>query len=198
MAQPPEDNLPPRFFPAHWIAAILALVGAAAIQVNWGSALHSLAIFPWHYTAAALAAATLWLLSTAWLHWQLAEYRPNPRRFWRLLPLAISDLLVACFAGLILWQGHGSRVMLAGLWLIPPVLLGVAATSLAVLLAAAANAWREPLPPDESDSRPATSDRWRTAVVLALFVALGLLNSRPLPTRVARGANVAPAGAAGR
>ena len=108
-----------------------------------------------------------------------------------------SDLLVACFAGLILWQGHGSRVMLAGLWLIPPVLLGVAATSLAVLLAAASNAWREPLPPDESDSQP-TSDRWRTAVVLALFVALGLLNSRPLPTRVASGANVAPAGAAGR
>ena len=193
MTDPSENDLP-RSFPAHWIVVLLALAAAAAVQADWGAVIRGVPAPDWRpYSAAALAATTVWLLSTAWLHWRLCDWRPDElrSRLRRLLALAVSELLVACFAGLILWQGHRSRVLLAGLWLVPPALLAVAATSLAVLIAAGGSAWRElgTLAPDSTDA-PGSSDRWRTAVVLALFVSLGLLQRQPLPTR---GAGVSPA-----
>ena len=57
----------------------------------------------WPYSTAALATATAWLLSTAWLHWRLAAWRPAELRgrLRRLMALAFSELLVASFAGLL-------------------------------------------------------------------------------------------------
>ena len=187
MNRPPHDDLPPRCFPAHWVVAILALVGAVAVQANWAGVLHGPAASAlWPYSAAALLAATAWLLSTAWLHWRLAEWRPPEwrGRLRRLGALAVSESIVAAFAGVLLWQGHGSRVLLAGLWTVPPVLLAASVISLAAIVASAGSTWREvrDQQPEESDVRP-PSDRWRTAIVLALLIALGLLASQPLPAK---------------
>ncbi|HZN36292.1 MAG TPA: hypothetical protein VFB80_20830 [Pirellulaceae bacterium] len=188
MSDSPNEALPRRGPPAHWIVAILALAGAGAVQVNWGAALGGPAAAGlWPYSIAALVAATAWLLSTAWLHWRLVARRPAELHghLRRLMTLALSELLVASFAALLLWQGHGSRVLLAGLWTVPPVLLVVAAISSAALLAAAGSGAREvsAIAPNSLEAAP-PSDRWRTVIVLALLISLGLLALRPLPEPV--------------
>ena len=184
MTQPADMELS-RTFPAHWIVTVLALVGAVAVQVHWGAALGG--ISDWRpYSIAALLAATAWLVATAWLHWRLADWQTAelPGRFRRLLQLAFSDALVAAYAGLLLWQGHASRVFHAGLWLVPPTLIVVSGTSLAILIAAAVSAGREMRHTEPAEAAGvAPSDRWRTAIVLALLISLGLLGRQPLPER---------------
>jgi hypothetical protein len=192
---PPAEKEVPRTFPAHWIVTVIALVGTVAVQFHWGAALGGVA--DWRpYSIAALLAATAWLVATAWLHWRLADWQPAELsgRFRRLLPLAFSDAIVAAFAGLLLWQGHASRVYHAGLWLVPPTLFVVSGTSLAILIAAAVSAGRELQHTEPAaGSSPTPSDRWRTAIVLALLISLGLLGRQPLPQRRAARPPAAPA-----
>ena len=199
MTQPADQELS-RTFPAHWIVTVIALVGAVVVQVHWGAALGG--VTDWRpYSIAALLAATAWLVATAWLHWRLADWQAAelPGRFRRLLPLAYSDAVVAAFAGLLLWRGHASRVFHAGLWLVPPTLIVVSGTSLAILIAAAVSAARELHRTEPAEvASPGSNDRWRTAIVLVLLISLVLLGRQPLPQRRAARPPAAPEPAAVR
>jgi hypothetical protein len=185
----PADQLDRQHRPlaAHLAIAALAVAGAALVQSCWGEALHADVAPGWRsYIAATIAATTAWLGSAAWLHWRLTCEASEGRRTQakQLILNAVSDLLVAAFAGFILREGHKSPVALAGLWLIPPTLLAVAAPSALVLLA---SAWGMRTAQSNDDELPqsdqsAVTSRLRTAIVVALFLALGGLASRPLPT----------------
>jgi hypothetical protein len=174
--------------------AILAVVAALQVQTSWSAALSAEATSHWWiYPWATIAATTMWLSSVAWLHWRLArearQGRFTPAR--QLVLNAVSDLLVAAFAWFILREGHRSPVALAGVWLIPPTLLSIAAPSTLVLLASAWAVWRAGVDDNELllSEPTAGSGHVRTAIVVTLFLALGGLASRPLPAGGSHPAN---------
>jgi hypothetical protein len=81
-------------------------------------------------SAALLAVATAYLLATAWFH----AAKPTaagapPARLANLSRWLICDLAIGSLAVLLIVQGHQAKLMQAGQWSIPPVLLGVSAAS---------------------------------------------------------------------
>jgi hypothetical protein len=163
----------------------MALLAAAAVQFNWATATSAWGTADWWpWVAAVLVTATAWLLAAAWLHWRLA-HSPNEDPIERLTRLGmngVSDLLVALLAAVSLFRGPESRVLLAGLSLVPPALMAVAAASIVALAIGMLEAWRRrDSAASGSDSLPRARDRWRTAVVVALFVSIGMLSTQPLP-----------------
>ena len=189
----PPTSAPGRStFLAHISIVLLATLAAAAMQTAWPSALSAVGTAAWWpYVMAVLIATTAWLLSAAWLHWRLAHWQADDpmQRLMRLLMNAVSDLLVGVIAAVTLFKGPESRMLLAGLSIVPPALMAVSAAAIAVLMLAM---WRT-LPEvrqgaPASKTPPKARDRWRTVIVLALFVSLGLLSAQPLPQRPKRSA----------
>jgi len=87
---------------------------------------------------------------------------------------AASDVVVVSLACILLWLGHESS--LAVLWLMPPVLLAVAATSAVVLAIAALTASNQTVA-----GAPTQHALWRIAVVAALAASLSFLIMQPYP-----------------
>lgn len=170
---------------SHFVTAAIAAAAAAIVQVNWTTAMTARGTEGWRlFVVAVLLTATAWLGSSAWLHWRLAQSLDEDpiERLTRLAMNGFSDLLVMILAGVSLYRGPDSRVLLAGLSLVPPCLMAVAAASIVVLALAGIAAWqRRHAAEDRGDMPPRARDRWRTAIVVALFIAFGLLSSRPLP-----------------
>jgi hypothetical protein len=157
---------PQRLAAAHVTVAALALAGAITLQASWTAV--SLTAGSVGLT---IVVATLWLLSTAWLHNRL---RRQPIQTTRAGLQAASDVVVVCLAGLLLQLGHDSS--LAHLWLMPPVLLAVAATSAVVLAIAALTASNQTVA-----GTPTQHTLWRIVVVAALAASLSFLIIQPYP-----------------
>jgi hypothetical protein len=133
------------------------------------------------YSAAVLVAATAWLIATAWLHLRLARSRSMEQvASRRLFENALCDLAVAVIAAVLLLKGHTLRLALAGLWIVPPTLLAAAVSSAGLLLYATLSARGQPSAPAPRRF-PVTWLDWRTASLLAMIVALVLLERQPLP-----------------
>ena len=157
---------PQRLAAAHVTVAALALAGAITLQASWMAV--SLAGSSVGLT---IVVATVWLLSTAWLHNRL---RRQPIQTPSAGLQAASDVVVVGLAGILLWLGHESS--LARLWLLPPVLLAVAATSAVVLAIAALTASNQAVA-----RAPTHHALWRIAVVAALAASLSFLIMQPYP-----------------
>ena len=152
---------------AHWAIAGVAVIGAAIMQTSWPDV-----ITP-NYKLASIAAilcATAWALSTVWLHWRLRLVETPGQ----IAEQAILDLIVAAMAGILLSQGHLSPLALAGLWMIPPVLLALGAPSGVALLTVAWMTRHEP-------GKRSVATRLRTAIAIALILTLAWLAMRPRP-----------------
>lgn len=163
----------PRRFAAHWVAAVIALAGAAAIQVLWPAAIRPEAGQRWWIL---LIAATAYLLATARFHFRKAQWRPNELvpRLWSLGRWLGCDLLICLLAGMLIWEGHQTSVFQAGLWLIPPILLAVSAASALAGLTAlhdGSKRFRKDIPPADA---PRTGYR-RDILRFVSFAVLTLL-----------------------
>ena len=157
-------------FPAHFGAAILALGGAMVAQSAWLTvAGRGAAESWWPCDAYVLAAATTFLLATAWLHLDVARWTPEA-----LLPRLgrglVADIAVCVFAVMLFVRGPESGMFRAGLWLLPPLLLTAAATSAVV----GALALRTGLRHIPAAGSTAAADMRRTDLVRAL-VTIALL-----------------------
>jgi hypothetical protein len=122
-APPPTVS---RVVPAHLGAAGLSLVGAFVLQMAWPEIVgRSPQTSWWPRDALVLAAATAYLLATAWLH-----VRALPGEWTRAI---FADLAVGVCAAAMFYVGPESRTIQAGLWLLPSVLLtsGVASAAVA-------------------------------------------------------------------
>jgi hypothetical protein len=179
-------------FVAHISLMLLAALSAVAVQTAWPSALKAAGTIGWWpYVVAVLVATTAWLFSAGWLHWRLAHWQADDplQRLMRLLMNAVSDFLVWAIAAMTLFKGPESRMLLAGLWIVPPTLMAVAAASIVVLSLAMIRIWPEVRQGRAAGKAPPKArDRWRTVIVLALFVSLGMLSAQPLPRRPKRSA----------
>ena len=132
-------------------------------------------------------AATAFLLATAWLHLGAARWQPEELlpRLWRLGRGLVADIAVCVFAVMLLVRGPESGTFRAGLWLLPPVLLTVAAAS-AVVGALALRAGLPRIPSDASPAgRPAQrrTDLIRALVTIALLAAIVALERYEPSTR---------------
>jgi hypothetical protein len=128
-----QPGRPLRTFPAQWVVAGVAILGAIALQIAWLEAGRNSA-GAWPLDAALFVAATIYLLATARFHAILARWRPGdcgPRLGILGRGLAC-DLIISCLSGILLANGHTTPLYRAGLWLVPPILLTACATSAAV------------------------------------------------------------------
>jgi hypothetical protein len=168
----PQDDRVGRF-PAHLGAAIVALAAALAVQVAWPTiAARSPAASWWPLDAAAIAAATAYLMATAWLHWGAARWEASDLqpRLWRLGRGLAADVAVGLLALVVLIRGQESGTIQAGLSLLPPLLIATTAISLAVSLLALQGGLRRL----KTETTPAADRQSRTELIRAL-VAVGLL-----------------------
>jgi hypothetical protein len=119
---------PLRMFPAHWIAAAVAMIGAVAIQWMWPAAIFRDDGKRWWPLTLAV---TAYLLATARFHLSMARWRPNELvpRLWSLGRWLVCDFVIGILAGILVVEGHHTPIFQAGLWLIPPVLVAVSAAS---------------------------------------------------------------------
>lgn len=174
MTSEPAHDLPPiGSFPAHFGVAILALGGALVAQSAWLTiAARGAAESWWPCDAYFLAAATAFLLATAWLHLGAARWTPDDLRprLWRLGRGLVADIAVCVFAVMLFVRGPESGTFRAGLWLLPPILLTVAFTSAVV----AALALRTGLRQISTASSAAATSQRRTDLIRAL-VTIALL-----------------------
>jgi hypothetical protein len=122
----------------------------------------------WPAAAAVIASALAYATITAILHFRLARYShlaTNPLEL-----AADAALLIESCA--ILWRGAESRLLLAGLVLVPPVLIALSGASLLVLLSDR----RRKGSPAESTPR-AVAFYWRVLAAIALVAAVAWLES---------------------
>ena len=160
---------------AHLAAAGLAMLATVGLQVTWLTAFsaeegrHAGLL-----VAGYLAAATGYLLATAWLQGRLAR-RGTPQRLQLVFHVA-ADVLVAAWAVRLFWNGALSRLFAGGLWPVAPILAGVAGASLVALVAALV--WPEAR---SAGQEGGWLSRLRLAAIAGLFLAALLLESRPLP-----------------
>lgn len=110
----------------HWAVCALAILAAGLVQIHWDAIFGQPGVVAWSGRAIlATVAATAWLLSTAWLHRELA------RRGERRLVLSqndsrlqlLGDSLLAGIAAAIIWRGHESPLAAVGAWSICPTVL---------------------------------------------------------------------------
>jgi hypothetical protein len=163
-------------FSAHYGAAILALAGALVAQSAWlVIARRGAAESWWPCDTFVLAAATAFLLATAWLHLGAARWTPEELlpRLWRLGRAMVADIAICVFAVMLFIRGPESGAFRAGLWLLPPVLLTVAAASAAVG-ALALRAGLRQVPAAGSSAAPGQrrADLIRALVTIALLAAI--------------------------
>jgi hypothetical protein len=157
-------------FPAHVGAAILAVGGALLVQSAWPTiAGRGPAESWWPCDAYVLVAATAFLLATAWLHLGAARWQPEETlpRLWRLGRGLVADLAVCVFAVMLFVRGPESGTFRAGLWLLPSILLTVAAASGAVGALALRSGLRHL--PAEGSPASAPSGQRRTDLIRALM-----------------------------
>jgi hypothetical protein len=153
---------PLRIYPAHGMAAGVALLGAGALQVMWPAAISSKQIQSWLL----LLAATVYLLATAEFHWRHSKCRPSGLgpRLWSLGRGLGLDAVMGISWGIMVANGHGTSVMQAGLWLLAPTLIGVSAASAAAqglaLHDGSRRFWND-APPAGGPLPPNPGDRWR-------------------------------------
>jgi len=190
MTREPAHNPPATgSFPAHLGAAMLALGGALVAQSAWRTiAGRGAAESWWPCDAYALAAATAFLLATAWLHLGAARWQPEELlpRLWRLGRGLVADIAVCVFAIMLFARGPESGTFRAGLWLLPPVLLTVAAASAAVCALALRSGLRR-LPAQVSSAAAGAGQRRtdliRALVTIALLAAIVALERYEPSTR---------------
>src|SRR5262245_1655229 len=161
---PAEERRP---VAAHLTVAALALAGAVGVQINWLAVIEAGGNSVWRPAmAAAIVATTAWLISTAWLHRRVAHQLGGARQ---ALLEAGADVAVVILAAMVLRRGHVSGAALTDLWLVPPILLAIGATSAVVLAIAGLTA------SNQTRGGAMRRDLWRIAIVVGLIVSLGLL-----------------------
>ena len=168
-----EPDQPNRMFPAHYGVAIVAAVGAVAVQFAWPViSRREPAASWWPVDALLLIAATGYLACTGWLHLKSATWRPRDlgARLSRLVAALVADLVVALMALILFWQGPESNLLRAGLWIVLPALLAtiLAATPVnGLAIRSALRHYRRDVLP--SDDLPARS---KTSALLTIFTLL--------------------------
>jgi len=165
---------------------VAALGGLAAIcaQVGWWATLDATPPQWWPYVAGLLLASTAWLALGAWHHALLARGGcGTPAALGCLVRCGAADLAVGVMGGAVLARGADSRVLAAGLWIVPPLLVmfGVVSAVHLMLLGWDGSADRSLAAPAAEPSSPTYLERWRSVTALLVILALGALATRPLP-----------------
>ena len=174
----PQPAAPLRTFPAHYGVAVLAAFGTVALQFAWPKILdRPPAASWWPLDACVLVAATGYLAATVWMHGSAARWSPAERssRIWRLGRALVADVVVGLLALAVFLRGPESAVFRAGLGLLLPTLLTVAAASALVSILALVSALRRPAakaPPEGTPASPPRLDLLRLAFTIAVLAAL--------------------------
>ena len=176
-----QDNStlqPPCAFPVHYGAAVLAAGGALVLQFAWPTILNRPpAASWWPLDACVLIAATGYLLTTTWMHHSAAR-RPtvkSPPGLWRLARAPVADVVVALVALAIFIRSPEAAALRAGLWLVAPILLTVAAASAVVGAVALRRGFRRldsHAAPADATTGPPRLDLARIALALLLAASL--------------------------
>lgn len=203
----PPTPAPPGRFPAHDGAALLSLGGALVLQTAWPAiAGRSPGASYWPYDGLVVAAATVFLLATAWLHLAAARWPPSELtpRLWQLGRALPADVAVIACALYLFLQGPESSTQRAGLWLLTPVLLTVSTGSAVVIGLALRGGVRHlanRTPPQNVQPRGQFRDLTRALIAIALLAAIVRLerhepSARPWEPPPAESANLTspPAG----
>jgi NaMN:DMB phosphoribosyltransferase len=161
-----QREISQRFVIAHGTIAALALIAASGLQASWLETSSSRGDYThWLYRAMTIISATAWLVSTAWLHFKSMQGITSSVA----LLQAGGDLVLAAVAGLLLAAQNRSALALAGLWVVPPILIAISGTSAAALAMVAIAA------SNQQPEGKASFSRWRIAIALAVVVSLGML-----------------------
>jgi hypothetical protein len=174
---PPALPRPAGHPAAHLAAAVVAAAAIVLLPMGWPweGAAPGLAAW-WPAMLAVMASAVAYAIITTMLHAHLLrhpDWRPS-------IVEPLVDLAILLESAALLARGAESRVLLAGLSFVPPVLAVLSAVSLVVVLIARRREAPAPIAPPP----PLTvAFSWRLLAAIALIAAVAWLEAHGLPTQ---------------
>jgi hypothetical protein len=133
-----QFDQPLRVFRPQRMAAFVAGLGTAVIQLGWLEVAKTKNTQSWPADGCLLVAVSIYLICLAWFHASTAMWRPDMlvQRLWRLGEGLVYDLSIGALTIVALVRGPQSGVLLLGQSLVPPTLLAACAISALVSMLA--------------------------------------------------------------